>query len=67
MTTRQDAIEVLERGQAAIRRLLRQVPPHWAARPGIGGGDWSPKDLVGLLTTPQAIVSDPKWEMKPLI
>ncbi|HEX6401519.1 MAG TPA: DinB family protein [Actinomycetota bacterium] len=49
MTTRQEAIEQLERGQAAIRRLLRQVPPHWAARPGIGGGEWSPKDLVGHL------------------
>jgi DinB superfamily len=50
VATRQAAIEVLERGQAAIRRLLKEVPDHWMARPGVGGGDWSPKDLVGHLT-----------------
>jgi hypothetical protein len=49
VTTRQEAIDVLERGQASVRRLLRRIPVHWVARPGLGGGDWSPKDLVGHL------------------
>jgi DinB superfamily len=49
VSTRDDAIEVLERGQASIRRLLRQIPSHWLARPGLAGGAWSPKDLVGHL------------------
>ena len=50
MATRQAAIEVLERGHASVRRLLKELPDHWTARPGVGGGDWSPKDLVAHLT-----------------
>ena len=46
MTTRQAAIDVLERGHASVRRLLEQVPDHRIARPGLGGGAWSPKDLI---------------------
>lgn len=49
MTTRQEAIESLERGHATIRRLTKQIPPHWMARRGVGGGEWSPKDLLGHL------------------
>ena len=49
MATRQAAIDVLEQGHAAVRRLLKGIPDHWMARPGVGGGDWSPKDLVGHL------------------
>ena len=49
MATREEAIDILERGHAAIRRLLKQVPPHWMARPGVGGGTWTPKDLLGHL------------------
>ena len=49
MTTRQAAIDVLERGHASVRRLLEQVPDHRIARPGLGGGAWSPKDLSGHL------------------
>jgi hypothetical protein len=49
MTTREEAIEILDRGQGRIRRLLRELPPHWLAKPGIAGGEWSPKDLVGHL------------------
>lgn len=50
MATRQAAIEVLERGHASVRRLLKAIPDHWLARPGVGDGGWSPKDLVGHLT-----------------
>ena len=49
MTTRQEAIDILERGHATIRRLTKQIPPHWMARSGLGDGDWSPKDLLGHL------------------
>ena len=49
MTTRIEAIDILEQGHGEIRRLLRRIPHHWMARPGIGGGDWTPKDLVGHL------------------
>jgi len=49
VTTRQEAIDILERGHATIRRLTKQIPPHWMARPGVGGGEWSPKDVLGHL------------------
>ena len=49
MTTRTEAIDILDAGHARIRRLLKQIPPHWIARAGVGGGEWSPKDLLGHL------------------
>jgi hypothetical protein len=49
MATRQEAIETLERGHASIRRLMKEIPPHWVARPGVGVGAWTPKDLLGHL------------------
>jgi hypothetical protein len=49
VTTRQEAIDILERGHATIRRLVKQIPPHWMARPGVGEGGWTPKDLLGHL------------------
>jgi hypothetical protein len=49
VATRQGAIDVLEGGHAAVRRLLKRIPDHRLARPGLAGGSWSPKDLVGHL------------------
>jgi hypothetical protein len=49
LITREEAIEILERGHGQIRRLVNQLPPHWLARPGLSGGTWSPKDLIGHL------------------
>ena len=49
VVTREEAIGILERGHATIRRLMKQVPPHRMARPGVGGGTWTPKDLLGHL------------------
>lgn len=49
MATRQEAIDALERGHATIRRLMKRIPPHWMARPGVGGGEWTAKDLLGHL------------------
>lgn len=57
MTTRQEAIDILERGHGAIRRLTKEIPPHWMARPGVGDGGWTPKDLLGHLCS---------WEEKVL-
>jgi hypothetical protein len=47
--TRDEAMDILERGHGKIRRLLKRIPPHRMARPGVGGGDWTPKDLIGHL------------------
>jgi hypothetical protein len=49
VTTRQEAIDTLERGHAAIRRLIKVIPAHWMARPGVGDGGWTPKDLLAHL------------------
>ena len=57
MTTREEAIETLEHGHREIRRLIKRIPPHWMARPGVGDGDWTPKDLLGHLCS---------WEEKVL-
>ena len=42
-----DAIATLQRGDRALARLLARLPTRALTRPGIGGGDWSPVDLVG--------------------
>jgi DinB superfamily len=47
--TRDQAIDILERGHGTVRRLLEEIPAPWMTRPGIGGGDWTPKDLLGHL------------------
>jgi DinB superfamily len=49
VTTRHEAIDILDAGHARIRRLIKRIPPHWMARLGVGDGDWSPKDLLGHL------------------
>ena len=57
MTTREEAIDTLERGHREVRRLIKRIPPHWMARPGVGDGGWTPKDLLGHLCS---------WEEKVL-
>ncbi|MEO8475503.1 MAG: maleylpyruvate isomerase N-terminal domain-containing protein [Actinomycetota bacterium] len=47
--TRRRAIRILEGGHAEVNDLLDRLPPRALSRPGLGGGDWSPKDLVGHL------------------
>jgi hypothetical protein len=49
LPTRDEAIGLLENGRAEVYALLARVPKADLERPGIGGGDWSPKDLVGHL------------------
>jgi hypothetical protein len=47
--TRRRAIRILADGRAEIDALLAVLSPRDLTRPGIGGGTWSPKDLVGHL------------------
>jgi DinB superfamily len=49
--TRLQAIAILEQGQAAVRDLIDRLPASARTRPGIGGGDWSAKDLIGHLAS----------------
>jgi len=49
LTSRRRAIRILQDGHAAVNELLDRLPPSALSRPGLGGGDWSPKDLVGHL------------------
>jgi hypothetical protein len=49
LVSRRNAIRILEEGHAAVSALLDRLPPRALSRPGLGGGDWSPKDLVGHL------------------
>ena len=49
IVTRGDAIATLRRGDRSLTRLLDRIPSSGLIRRGIGGGDWSPVDLVGHL------------------
>jgi hypothetical protein len=48
---RDEAMHILDEGHAAIAGRLRALGPARLDRAGIGGGDWSPKDLAGHLAT----------------
>jgi hypothetical protein len=48
-TERADAIEELRSDRARTDALLDAIDPDAFATPGLGGGAWSPKDLVGHL------------------
>lgn len=49
--SRRAALRVLRESRARTLDLLEQVPARAFTRPGLGGGEWSPKDLVGHLTS----------------
>jgi hypothetical protein len=46
---RRRAIRILEDGHATVNELVDRLSPRALSRTGLGGGDWSPKDLVGHL------------------
>lgn len=48
---RRQAIRILQRGRFEIDALIREIPKRGLATPGVGGGLWSPKDLVGHLAS----------------
>jgi hypothetical protein len=47
--TRRAAIRILQQGRAAIDELIDRLPPRTLTKSGLGGGEWSPKDLLGHL------------------
>lgn len=49
--SRAEAVNVLEEGRARIETLLDRVPRSAMAEPAVGGGTWSPKDLIGHLAS----------------
>jgi hypothetical protein len=49
--TRREAIRVLEEGRARIEEFLDRLPRSAMTTPGLGGGAWSPKDLIGHLAS----------------
>jgi hypothetical protein len=47
--TRTEAIRILERERRTTLKLIRRLPARAITTRGLGGGDWSPKDLIGHL------------------
>jgi hypothetical protein len=48
---RHDAVRLLREDRARTTKLLRQLSADLFVETGLGGGAWSPKDLVGHLET----------------
>lgn len=46
---RDDAIRIVRIDRLRTRELLERLPKRAVTTPGLGGGDWSPKDLIGHL------------------
>jgi hypothetical protein len=49
--SRRAALRTLREGRERTLELLERVPRGGFTRPGLGGGEWSPKDLVGHLSS----------------
>jgi hypothetical protein len=49
LPTRTEAIQILEQDRRTTLELIRRLPPRAITTRGLGGGDWSPKDLIGHL------------------
>jgi len=49
-----------------VLELVRRMPPEVRILPGLGGGDWSPKDLLGHLESweEHALAALEQWERK---
>jgi hypothetical protein len=48
---RTQAIRILQIGRTQIDALIREIPQRALTTPGLGGGVWSPRDLVGHLAS----------------
>ncbi|HSJ50488.1 MAG TPA: DinB family protein [Actinomycetota bacterium] len=64
LPTRREAIRILERERARTVDLLDALPKAALMRTGLGGGTWSPKDLIGHLATWEEFALDAlaAWE-----
>ncbi|MDH4112080.1 MAG: ClbS/DfsB family four-helix bundle protein [Actinomycetota bacterium] len=49
LPTRRRAIRIVDDGMREVFELYDRLPPRARTTPGLGGGDWSPKDLLGHL------------------
>jgi hypothetical protein len=49
LPTRRRAIGILREGMAEVFSLYDSLPTRARTTPGLGGGEWSPKDLLGHL------------------
>jgi hypothetical protein len=49
--TRRRAIRILEQGRTRTLDLIDSLPRSALTTPGLGGGEWSPKDLIGHLAS----------------
>jgi len=49
--TRRRVLRTLGEGRARTLDLIEALPKSALVRPGLGGGEWSPKDLLGHLTS----------------
>jgi hypothetical protein len=49
--TRHRAVQVLRRSRAQTLDAIDRLPRAMLTRPGLGGGEWSPKDLLGHLAS----------------
>jgi hypothetical protein len=50
--SQEEAISILEEGNARLRELLQSIPePDLIREAAIGGGEWSAKDLIGHIAT----------------
>ena len=47
--TKREALTIVDRGHREVMRLIDELSPKALTRTGIGGGAWSPADLVGHL------------------
>jgi hypothetical protein len=47
--TKREALTILEHGHGEVGRLIGRLPPRTMSTTGIGGGAWSPADLLGHL------------------
>jgi hypothetical protein len=62
--SRRRAIAILRDGMTEVFALYDRLPPRARTAPGLGGGEWSPKDLLGHLESWQeyALEALDSWE-----
>jgi DinB superfamily len=62
--SRAQALRILQEGHRAVRELLDLLPRRAVTTPGLGGGDWSPKDLIGHLASweERAVAALQAWD-----
>jgi hypothetical protein len=62
--SRREAIARLRAERAEILELIGRLPARALTRPGLGGGDWSPRDLLGHLESweEHALAALEAWE-----